>query len=194
MSTRGALGDSPSEFAAKMQKWALKINGAGRDGVYQGSLEAKRIFLASIARKAPSLRLRNVGKKGAKLGVAFDIKGTVNPTSLIRALGPMQIIEHRLSPHLIVPRGARGLGRSRTARQQGLASHLDSGAKHANFGRRAFLVMPGSEHGFAAYAKHPGVARAIGPWGLALPAVKTATLAAMTKAQHDAAASVFAGG
>ena len=50
--------------------------------------------------------------RGAKLGVGFDVKGDTNPTALVKARGPWQIIANPTRPHDISPR-VRGRGKAR---------------------------------------------------------------------------------
>lgn len=52
-----------------------------------------------------SNRLSGVGRKGAKLNVGFDLKGS---TALVRARGPLHLIESDNKAHVIVPRRRRG--------------------------------------------------------------------------------------
>jgi hypothetical protein len=55
---------------------------------------------------------------GAKVGARYDIKGGDNPTALIRATGPLHILESDTSQHIILPGGVgRAQGRSRVARR-----------------------------------------------------------------------------
>lgn len=71
-------------------------------------------------------KLRGVGKKGAKVGVRYDLAGK---TALVRATGPFQLIENATKAHRIPrTRGTRA--------------------------RKRYVVIPGV--GVRAWANHPG--------------------------------------
>jgi hypothetical protein len=79
-------------------------------------------------------RLSGVGRRGARVGARFDVKGSVNVTALIRATGPMQLIEFDTSPHDI-----QGRKRRRAARGGGKVG-----------------VLRFADGGFSMTAHHPG--------------------------------------
>ena len=54
-------------------------------------------------------RLRGVGKKGARIGVKYDIKGFGNPTALVRAYGPFHLYERDVKRHQVGVRAKAGL-------------------------------------------------------------------------------------
>jgi hypothetical protein len=66
---------------------------------------AERATLSSATHG--SNRLSGVGRKGAKLSVGFDMKGSGNPTALVRARGPYHLIESDTKAHVIIPRRRR---------------------------------------------------------------------------------------
>ena len=79
-------------------------------------------------------RLSGVGKKGAKVGARYDVKGSTNPTALITATGPMQLIERDTKAHTI-PKPRRR-GRKRYAVIDG---HAYASAQHPGTrGKRPF--------------------------------------------------------
>lgn len=101
-------------------------------------------------------RLSGVGKRGAKLGVGYDIKGTNNPTALLQARGPWQLVERDVQPHIV---GAKSLGtrasiRKRAGGGRGAFAGLKprAGAKALAFGGL-----------YRATARHPGT-RGKQPW------------------------------
>lgn len=57
--------------------------------------------------------MSGVGRRGARVGAGYDIKGTVNPTAFIKAKGPLHLLERDTSPH-VIPRKRR-YGRKRYA-------------------------------------------------------------------------------
>lgn len=97
------------------------------------ALEVKKVLLVEMRRAAPNLKL-NVGKRGKKIGVSYDA-GTTTGTAVIRATGPVQLIESATKPHRIPRDTARG--------------------------RRRVVVIPGV--GVRASANHPGT-RGKHPW------------------------------
>lgn len=118
-----------------MSRLTREVKNAEKSAVNRASLEAKTIHLAELRTVAPSGRLRNVGKSGAKLNVRYDVTGT---TSLLRATGPWHLIENPIKAHPIAVRARRRGG----ARAKALATP---------YGPRASV-------------QHPGVQRTSGPW------------------------------
>lgn len=107
----------------RLGRLSKELSASQTKAVGSGSLAIRRSVERELHRVAPSGRLRNVGARGAKLGVRYDIKGTKNPTSLIRAIGPWQIIENDTRPHIIVAkRLGRGQGRTAAASRAGTVS------------------------------------------------------------------------
>jgi hypothetical protein len=126
------LGTSRSwgELAGKMQRAAVGVADVPREATGRASLVAKRALEAA----APK-RLRGVGKKGAKLGVRYNVGNYPSGAqSLIYATGPWQLIEADTRPH-------------RIPRQRGR--------------RRRYVVIPGV--GVRASAQHPGT-KGKHPW------------------------------
>ena len=77
-------------------------------GVNQAALhvtKAIRLEIRSVA--GAGMRLSGVGRRGARVGARYDVKGTVNPTAIVRATGPLHFVEHDMPPHRITPRGRR---------------------------------------------------------------------------------------
>lgn len=116
---------SPGELSGKLTRLAAEYQDLPYSTVQEASLTTKKI----IKGIAPA-RLRGVGKRGAKLDVAYNIIGKGEESaSLIFARGPWQLIERDTSPHRIPKeRGARA--------------------------RKRYVVIPG--YGVRASANHPG--------------------------------------
>lgn len=110
-----------------------------------------------LERVAPSQRLRHVGKPpGAKLSVSYDIKGTRNPTALITAKGPWQLVESDNKAHPITSKFGGGSRGSRGKRVIGAsvgAALGGTGSAGLGGGRRAVLNIGGS---FRRSVPHPG--------------------------------------
>ena len=106
------------KFAQKSQSFAVVGLPIGaRQGVQKAALVATTAARASIAAgSGGDSALSNVGRQGgAKVGARFDVKGTQNPSALIRATGPLHLLDNPTKPHTIVPRGLKK-GRSRASR------------------------------------------------------------------------------
>ena len=152
------MGTSHSfgELDAKLARLASDYTDLPKTAVREASLLAKKIILAG----SPST-LRNVGKNGSHLDVAYNATGGgAEAQSLVFAKGAWQIIEGPTVAHVITPRGAKGLGAGRASRTKNAASLLGAGPTLAGlnigFGAKAVLAGQPTKSGFAAYAKHPG--------------------------------------
>ena len=109
----------------------------------------------------------NSGGKAARLGVRYDIKGTTNPTSLLRAWGPWGLVEYRVDPHEIFVRTdaiqQRGVKRAdflRAVEQRRLNQAF--GARGTYAGRRPMPVAPGVFR--YSVRNHPGTGTAKQPF------------------------------
>lgn len=94
--------------ARKVNAAAASIARGRKEAVAEAALVMKRSVEQQRDRATGDGRLSGVGRSGAKLGVRFDLKGSMNPTALLRALGPWQLIERKTSAHKIRPRKRRG--------------------------------------------------------------------------------------
>lgn len=122
---------------SRMAKLTKEIGAARRTAVERGAFSAKREILAEVRAATGDLRMSGVGAKGAKVGVGYDIKGTDNPTALVKARGPVHLMENPVKPHAITPKK-----RGRTKRKKA-------------------VVTP---YGPRASVQHPGVKNPKKPW------------------------------
>lgn len=113
------------QLAAKFEKASSDLKAAPRNGVFQAALVGKALFVAEAGAKglAPTSRIAR-----GRWSVGFDIKGTTNPTALVKFRGPVHLVNNPTKAHEITPRGRR------------------RGAKRA-------LATP---HGVFARVQHPG--------------------------------------
>ena len=82
---------------------------AQRRGVQRGALHVTRGIRDEVrAATGGDMKLSGVGRKGARVGAKYTLGGGSNPTALIKATGPMQLLEHNTRPHIIKPRKRRG--------------------------------------------------------------------------------------
>jgi hypothetical protein len=99
------LGDV-ARMAARLPE---ELSKAQRRGVQKGALTVTRAMRDEVrAVTGGDSRLSGVGRRGAKIGARYDIKGQREPTAIIRATGPAQLVEHDTKPHEIRPRRRRG--------------------------------------------------------------------------------------
>lgn len=139
-----------ASVSSRMQKLALEVQRAQRTAVERAAFAAKQVHADEIkTASGGDNRLSGVGQKGARVGVRYDVKGTKNPTALIRATGPLHLVEHVVKPHEITPKR-----RGRGARKRALATPA----------------------GPRANAQHPGVRNPRRPWAKgqarAIPRIK----------------------
>lgn len=101
------LGD----LAASAARTAEAIPVAQKRGVQKAALFVTTTIRSEIRSATGDMRLSGAGRRGARVGAKYDIKGTRNPTALISATGPLHLIERDTQPH-DVPR-SRSRGRRR---------------------------------------------------------------------------------
>ena len=97
--------NSVAEFVGKIDQAGKALAKARRDTVNDAALAGKRIIEGSIRGVVPDMRLS--GMRNARVGVRYDIKGNANPTALMRATGPLHIVENRTGAHMIPREGRR---------------------------------------------------------------------------------------
>lgn len=94
-------------FAQAMADFPKRIEAANRIAVNRAALAITTDVRAAISAATGDSRLSGVGRNGAKVGARYDVKGTVNPTALIRATGPLHFLERPTSAHRIEPKARR---------------------------------------------------------------------------------------
>jgi len=93
------------DFAAACARFPEELQRAQRRGVQRSALHVTGEIRHEIrVATGGDMRLSGVGRRGARVGAKYDVKGDVNPTALIVATGPMQLLEHDTAPHEIRPR------------------------------------------------------------------------------------------
>lgn len=121
------MADSIPVFLEKTAKMGAELRHLERNMVLVAAQTVKTSVQSQLAAAGvENGKLRGVGKKGAKVGVRYDILGD---KALVRATGPFQLIERDTKAHRIPKvRGARA--------------------------RKRIVVIPGV--GVRAWANHPG--------------------------------------
>lgn len=104
------MTSTPAQFAVKMNRAAEAVRTADRRITTQAAMIVKKSAQAQLAIAAPRGRL-NVGKKGQKVGVRYDLRSDTE--AVVRMTGPAHLLERDTKPHQI-PREFKGRGRSRT--------------------------------------------------------------------------------
>lgn len=148
---------TPAQFAAKTARMGGELRTLERRAVQIAALAVKTSVTSQmVAAGVQNGRLRGVGKKGAKIGVRFDLAGD---KALVRATGPFQLIERDTKAHRIPKvRGAR--------------------AK-----KKRVVVIPGV--GVRAWASHPGT-QGKHPWAKGVVAARPVAEKAHGLALHQA--------
>jgi hypothetical protein len=100
------VAQDPAHRAAEiMAKSAANLKAAHPQAITVAAKQAKETVLDELDRVASGRRLRNVGKKGGKLGVRYNLKAAGDsPSATVKATGPWQIIERDTKGHTIQPR------------------------------------------------------------------------------------------
>lgn len=111
-----------------------ELSKAQRQGVQRSALTITRAMRQEVKQATGGdNRLSGVGKRGARIGAKYDIKGSINPTAIVRATGPAQLVEHDVRAHSIAPRRRRGKARGALRFKDGSyaarASHPGTKAK-----------------------------------------------------------------
>lgn len=99
---------STAEFVGKINRAGDAFRKAERDALNEAAFAGKKIIEGSIRSVVPDLRM-SMGGRNAKVGVRYDIKGTRNPSALMRATGPLHLVENDTSPR-VIPKARRRRG------------------------------------------------------------------------------------
>lgn len=124
------MAKTPEQWATQAHGFQGKLQDAQRRAVGASALHVKKRVATQIsAAVGADMRMSGVGKRGAKVGVRYDVLGYTNPTARVYATGPLHIVERGTKAHRIPKqRGARA--------------------------RKRLLVIPGV--GVRMWANHPG--------------------------------------
>ncbi len=89
------------DLATSIGRTIPALQEAQKRGIQKAALHVTGKIRDEIRSVTGDMRLSGVGRRGAKVGAKFDIKGSINPTALITATGPLHLIERDTSPHRI---------------------------------------------------------------------------------------------
>lgn len=122
---------------------------------------AKKAHSTVISRHSGGdMKLSGVGPRGAKVGVRYDIKhgGLAGASAVIRATGPLQLIDGDTSAHRVTSKYLKGTRASRSA----FGPHVPNGARKGRGGRQGpvqrAVIKLGGDIGHRYSAHHPGTA------------------------------------
>ncbi len=83
-----------SSFTGALAKWPAKVERGQKAAVNAGALHITTHLRATIAAASGDSVLSGVGKKGAKVGARYNVRGTTkDPDALITATGPLHLLE-----------------------------------------------------------------------------------------------------
>lgn len=157
---------------------AIALRSDGRRRLVDAALvEGKRVALARVDRDIPGRRLRNVGRRGTRLGVGYDATGDSRGEVKFRPRGAWILIDAGAKRHVI------GVGR-RTASGRVTGTKRKRSNRDPNRyaamrlpvarGRSGYRLGPITHHGFRGKGT---LTRAMDEIEAALPAVVDAALA-----------------
>lgn len=97
------------DFAADCARFPGALEKAQARGVRRAALHVTRAVRGEIrAATNGDMEMSGVGVRGVRVGARYDVRGTVNPTAMIRATGPLHLIERDTRPREIKTRKRRG--------------------------------------------------------------------------------------
>lgn len=178
------MADTLQQFAGKMDKLGARQASVAKDGAKAAAKIVESTVLPLLAEASGGdLVLNRVNDgKGAKIGV---VQKTVDNGVLVKAVGPVQLIENRLHEHVIGPRGVnvpKGTRRSRAGRQKA----VDRGT--AIYGQHDVLHFGDV---FARWVLNPGVAVNKHPWARGVEAATPLVPAVFDKVEKAVLLEVF---
>lgn len=162
--------DSLHAFPAKMLAAGVTLKAAQPIAVRAGTAILGTVTRAQLRTVAPSLHMSGVGRRGAAVGITAASSGA---SGIVKATGPVHLLERRTKAHVIEPRLTAKLGETapdRTARRARRPA-LKIGDRYARWARH-----PGTK-GQYPFAK--GIAKG-------LPPARDAMAATMIRATNQA--------
>lgn len=131
------MSSSVDDLANRLVRGGQEITRANRVGVEKACLAGKNVMLATMTAALGGNRLSGVGKKGAKVGVRYHVRGYMNPVGIIQYTGPVHLANSGTRPHDIWARTYQ---------------RTDKG----NARKGAKALHPKGSQWFSPYAEHPG--------------------------------------
>ena len=95
-------------FLLRLGTLDVRLAAAEREGVAAAALTVTESIRAEIGSDTHGTsRLRGVGRRGAKVGVGFQLAGAARPYAVIQARGPLHLLERDTRGHDIPSRFVR---------------------------------------------------------------------------------------
>jgi len=151
-----------ADLARTAHQLPKELQAAEQRGVRKSALLVTRGIRDEIRGATGDNRLSGVGRRGARVGAKYDVSGGSNPTAVIRATGPLHLVDRDTDPHLIAPKRRRGAKALRLANGQMVASvrHPGTRGKHV-WGKGISKTRAGTRKVFAAEI-HTAMIKAVG--------------------------------
>ena len=131
------MAKSLGAFAKDMRQFPETLEKATADATGKAALQMTQVARRRISAAAGGdSRLSNMGRRGAKVGARYDMRKGPNPSALVKATGPLHILERDTKPHDMPRQRRRGRRR----------------VMNTPWGPRAFVKHPGTK-GQAPFAK-----------------------------------------
>jgi hypothetical protein len=94
---------SLAHLGIKLDKYATNVNNETKNAVVDIARDVKVFTMVRLGSPmGRAVRLRNVGKKGARVGVSYDVQQyPTNTVAIVKAFGPMHLVENKIEPHPI---------------------------------------------------------------------------------------------
>lgn len=130
------MAKSVGAFARDMKGFPDALHQAATDAVAASALMVTKEARKRIAdATGGDSRISNMGRRGAKVGARYDVRQGKNPSAIVKATGPLQIIERDTKPHRVPRERKSKRGKKRLVLTP--------------WGPRAFINHPGTK------GKHP---------------------------------------
>jgi hypothetical protein len=139
-----------ADLARTAHQLPRELQAAEQRGVRKSALLVTRGIRDEVRAATGDNRLSGVGRRGARVGAKYDVSGGTNPTAVIRATGPLHLIDRDTDPHTIAPRKRRGAKALRLANGSFAASvrHPGTRGKHV-WGKGIGKTRAGTRRVFA---------------------------------------------
>lgn len=95
-----------AQMSRKLDRMSSELQRARSAAVRSAGLAVVGSVRQEIQRASGDGRLSGVGRSGARVGARMDQRG--EDTAVVKATGPVQLIERDTKPHVIGPKAKRG--------------------------------------------------------------------------------------
>jgi hypothetical protein len=139
-------------FASRIVRLGHEIEAIGPSHLKAAATEARVTILASVSRAAGGdLALSHVRSKSGKAGTlgakVNASKDTATPTAEVQATGPLQILDNKAKPHIIMGKGTAVQRRTSKARVKSGKSQFTASSPRLKTPRGPRFVVHHPGHG-----------------------------------------------